>query len=340
MKTAPAKTAAARVAAFALGTAALFVALFFTGLFAGSVAVPPAQALRVLVGLEPDSPAAQIILGIRLPRIVMALLIGMMLAAAGTVSQAVFRNPLADPYIIGISSGAVAGASLAFVLALPDIWYGLFAFAGSLGAAFLIFRLSGGRGKTGTATLLITGVALSAFLGALSSFVMYLAGQDSWRVMVWTMGYLGAASWYRAALLTLPLLLSLAWFFWRRHEIDALLLGDEEAHSLGINVGKTKRHLLLIVSLSAAFSVAFAGMIGFVGLIVPHGVRLCVGNSHSRLLPLAACAGGVFLLGADILARTVMAPVEIPIGVITAIFGAPFFMFLAIRAGREHNAGA
>jgi iron complex transport system permease protein len=270
----------------------------------------------------------------------MALLIGMMLAAAGTVSQAVFNNPLADPYIIGISSGAVAGASLAFVLGLSDIWYGLFAFAGSLGAAFLIFRLSGGRGKTNTATLLITGVALSAFLGAASSFVMYLAGQDSWRVMVWTMGYLGAASWYRAALLTLPLLLSLAWFFWRRHEIDALLLGDEEAHSLGINVGKTKRQLLLIVSLSAAFSVAFAGMIGFVGLIVPHGVRLCVGNSHSRLLPLAACSGGVFLLGADILARTLMAPVEIPIGVVTAVFGAPFFMFLAIRAGREHYGGA
>jgi iron complex transport system permease protein len=118
------KTAAAKLTALALGTAALFVALFFTGLFAGSVAVPPAQALRAMAGLEPDSPAARIILGIRLPRIVMAVLIGMMLAAAGTVSQAVFRNPLADPYIIGISSGAVAGASLAFVLGLSDIWYG------------------------------------------------------------------------------------------------------------------------------------------------------------------------------------------------------------------------
>ena len=334
-KTALTKTAGVKTAAFALGTGALFIVLFFTGLFAGSVTVPPAQALGVLVGQEPEGAAAQIILGIRLPRIVMAVVIGMMLAAAGTVSQAVFRNPLADPYIIGISSGAVAGASLAFVLGLPDIWYGVFAFAGSLGAAFLIFRLSAGRGKTGTATLLITGVALSAFLGAASSFVMYLAGQDSWRVMLWTMGYLGAASWYRTAILTAPLLLSLAWFFWRRHEIDALLLGDEEAHSLGIDVGRIKRQLLLIVSLSAAFAVAFAGLIGFVGLIVPHAVRLCVGTSHNRLLPLAACAGGVFLLAADILARTIMAPVEIPIGVITAIFGAPFFMFLAIRGSEK-----
>ena len=323
-----------RTAAFALGTGALFVVLFAIGLLTGSVAIPPGQALRVLAGQEAGSPAAEIILGVRLPRIVMALLVGMMLSAGGVISQAVFRNPLADPYIIGISSGASAGAAVAFILGLSDIWYGPVAFAGSLAAAFLIFTLAGKRGKTDTASLLIVGVALSAFLGAASSFIMYMAGQDSYRVMVWIMGYLGGATWFRAALLSLPLLASLAYFFWRRHETDALLLGDEEAHSLGIDVGKTKRRLLLAVSLTAAFSVAFTGMIGFAGLIVPHGVRLCVGNSHSRLLPLAACAGGVFLLLADTVARTVMAPAEIPIGIITAIFGAPFFMVLAIRAGR------
>jgi iron complex transport system permease protein len=270
----------------------------------------------------------------------MAILVGMMLSAGGTISQAVFRNPLADPYIIGISSGAVAGAALAFILKLPDIWYGLFAFLTSMGTAFLIFRLSGRRGKTDTASLLIIGVAISAFLGALSSFGMYMAGQDSYRVMVWTMGYLGAASWSRVGLLAIPLVLAMLYFLYYRHDVDALLLGDEEAHSLGIPVGRLKRQLLLVVSLIAAFSVAFTGMIGFVGLIVPHAVRLCIGNSHGRLLPLAAYTGGVFLLFADTLARTLLSPVEIPIGVITAFFGAPFFLFLAVTQGRGAAHGA
>jgi iron complex transport system permease protein len=308
--------------------------LFLFGLFSGSVAIPPGDILAILAGKDRESAAAEIITGIRLPRLVMSLLVGMMLATAGTVSQAVFRNPLADPYIIGISSGAVAGAAMAFIFKLPDIWYGLFAFCGALGTALLVFRLSGRGGKADTAALLIMGVAISAFLGAFTSFLMYMAGQDAYRVMVWTMGYLGAATWFRTGLLAIPLAAGLLYFFYHRHEVDALLLGDEEAHSLGIPVGTLKRRLLLAVSLIAAFSVAFTGMIGFVGLIVPHGVRLCIGNNHGRLLPLAAYTGGVFLLFADTLARTILAPVEIPIGVVTAFFGAPFFLFLAVRAGK------
>jgi iron complex transport system permease protein len=312
----------------------VLVLLFFFGLFFGSVKIPLGDIFAVLAGQDRESAAAKIITGIRLPRLVMALLVGMMLSTAGAVSQAVFRNPLADPYIIGISSGAVAGAALAFILKLPDIWFGIFAFVSALGTALLVFRLSGKGGKADTAALLIMGVAISAFLGAFTSFLMYMAGQDAYRVMVWTMGYLGAASWTRTGLLSVPLAAGLLYFFYHRHEVDALLLGDEEAHSLGIPVGALKRRLLLAVSLIAAFSVAFTGMIGFVGLIVPHGVRLCIGNNHGRLLPLAAYTGGVFLLFADTLARTLLAPVEIPIGVITAFFGAPFFLFLAIRAGK------
>ena len=321
------------------GITLLFAILLANGILAGSVDIPLKQAGAVLLGRERGSAAAEIILGVRLPRVVTAILAGAMLAAGGVVSQAVFRNPLADPYIIGISSGAVAGASLAFILGLSDIWFGFFAFAGSLGAAALIFRISGSAGRANTSALLITGLALSAFLGAASSFIMYLAGQDAYRVMIWTMGYLGAASWPRVSLMAAPLVPALAYFAWRRHDLDALLLGDEEAHSLGIAVGAMKRRLLLVVSLAAAFSVAFTGMIGFVGLIVPHGIRLCAGASHRRLLPLAAYAGGIFLLLADTLARTLMAPMEIPIGVITALFGAPFFMVLAARAGKEYGGG-
>ncbi|MDR3146344.1 MAG: iron ABC transporter permease [Treponema sp.] len=321
-------------AAVILTVSFLLVLLFLFGLFFGSVTIPVRDIGRILTGPDRDSAAAKIVLGIRLPRILMALLVGMMLASAGTVSQAVFRNPLADPYIIGISSGAVAGAALAFILNLPDIWYGLFAFITAMTTAFLIFRLSRRRGKTDTASLLIIGVAVSAFLGAFTSFFMYMAGQDSYRVMVWTMGYLGSASWPRVGLLVIPLLLSMLYFLYYRQDVDALLLGDEEAHSLGVPVGKMKRQLLLVVSLIAAFSVAFTGMIGFVGLIVPHGVRLCIGNNHGKLLPLAAYTGGVFLLFADTLARTLLSPVEIPIGVVTAFFGAPFFLFLAIAQGK------
>jgi iron complex transport system permease protein len=321
-----------RVHAVILIVSAALVLLFFFGLFSGSVTIPLEDVFAVLTGKDRESAAAKIITGIRLPRLVMALLVGMMLAAAGTVSQAVFRNPLADPYIIGISSGAVAGAALAFIFKLPDLWYGAFAFCGALGTALLVFRLSGRGGKADTASLLIMGVAISAFMGAFTSFLMYMAGQDAFRVMVWTMGYLGAASWPRTVLLAFPLAAGLLYFFYHRHEVDALLLGDEEAHSLGIPVGVLKRRLLLVVSLIAAFSVAFTGMIGFVGLIVPHGVRLCIGNNHGRLLPLAAYTGGVFLLFADTLARTILAPVEIPIGIVTAFFGAPFFLFLAVRA--------
>jgi iron complex transport system permease protein len=323
-----------RVHAVILAVSAALVLLFFFGLFFGSVTIPLGDIFAILGGKDRESAAAKIILGIRLPRLVMAIMVGMMLASSGTISQAVFRNPLADPYIIGISSGAVAGAALAFILKLPDIWYGLFAFVCALGTALLVFRLSGRGGKADTAALLIMGVAISAFLGAFTSFLMYMAGQDAYRVMVWTMGYLGAASWSRTALLAFPLAAGLLYFFYHRHELDALLLGDEEAHSLGIPVGTLKWRLLLAVSLIAAFSVAFTGMIGFVGLIVPHAVRLCIGNSHGRLLPLAAYTGGVFLLFADTLARTLLAPVEIPIGVVTAFFGAPFFLFLAVRAGR------
>jgi iron complex transport system permease protein len=316
------------------GVSAALILLLLAGLFSGSVNISPRDTVSILLGSGRDSPQARIILGVRLPRLCMALLVGMMLSAAGTISQAVFRNPLADPYIIGISSGAAAGAALAFILKLPDIYYGVFAFCGSLGTAFLIFRLAGSRDRADTAGLLIIGVAISAFLGALTSFMMYLAGQDAYRVMIWTMGYLGSASWTRAALLTIPLILSLLYFLYYRHEVDALLLGDEEAHSLGLPVGRLKRQLLIVVSLTAAFSVAFTGLIGFVGLIVPHAVRLCIGNRHGRLLPLAAYAGGVFLLFADTLARSILSPIEVPIGVITAFFGAPFFLFLAVMKGK------
>lgn len=318
----------------------LVVSLVVLGIVAigiGSVGIPPLTVLQVLIGRGEKfaSHISMIVLQVRLPRVIMAVLIGMMLSSSGTVVQAVFQNPLADPYIIGISSSAVAGAVVAFLFGLPDYLYGVFAFAVSLVVTFLIFRLSSKQGSVRVSTLLIIGVAISSFLGAFTSFAMYAVGEDSYKIIIWTMGYLGSASWLRILFLMVPLVCSTLYFLYHRHDLDALMLGDAEAHALGVPVARLKKQLLLISSLIVSFSVAFSGLIGFVGLIIPHTMRLLVGSSNTRLLGVSTLAGGVFLLLADTLARSILAPVEIPIGAVTAFFGAPFFIYLATRSRKE-----
>lgn len=297
----------------------------------GSMEFTLSEVINALKG-QGDETISLIIKDIRLPRIIMALLVGMMLASSGVVVQALFQNPLADPYIIGIAASATFGAVLAFVLKLPNFYYGVFAFISCLISSFLIFSLARSGRKVNVATLLIIGIAVSSLLGAFTSFAMYLIGEDSFKIIMWTMGYLGDANWEKVIILIIPLVLSLIYFYKVRNELDALLNGDEEAHALGVEVDKLKRKLLIISSLIVAFSVAFSGMIGFIGLIVPHAFRMLVGGSNQKLIPVVTLAGGVFLLICDTIARTIMAPVEIPIGIITAFLGAPFFLFLAFRA--------
>lgn len=189
--------------------------------------------------------------------------------------------------------------------------------------------------KVNVATLLIVGIAVSSFLGAFTSFAMYLIGEDSFKITMWMMGYLGNATWKRVIFILIPLVLSLIYFYSKRHELDALLSGDEEAHSLGVDVNRLKVRTLTVSALIVAFSVAFSGMIGFVGLIVPHTIRMIVGPSNTKMLPSTILAGGFFLLICDTFGRIVLAPVEIPIGVITAFFGAPFFLYLALKNKRR-----
>ncbi|WP_319559300.1 iron ABC transporter permease [Marispirochaeta sp.] len=310
------------------------VFLSWIGLSMGSVKIPLTILLQILSGNDGSLPEylTTIVWNVRMPRIFMAVLIGCMLASSGTVVQAVFHNPLADPYIIGISASAVAGAVLAFLLDLPVVFYGIFAFCISVATTFMIFRLAMGRGAVKITTLLIIGVAASSFLGAFTSFAMYAVGEDSYKIIIWTMGYLGSASWLKAAMLVPPLFAALLFFCFHRHDLDALMLGDQEAHALGIDVGKLKKQLLVVSCLIVSFSVAFSGMIGFVGLIIPHTMRLLIGHSNTKLLGMTSLAGGVFLLFADTIARNLLAPVEIPIGTVTAFFGAPFFIYLAIRS--------
>ncbi len=310
----------------------LIIGIFITtivSILIGSVTIP----LEYIFFLEkaPDY-IKTIIFNLRLPRIMMALLIGMMLASSGAVVQTVFQNPLADPYIIGIAASATFGAVIAFALNLPDFMYGILAFITCLASTFLIFKIAKKGNSINISTLLIVGIAISSFLGAFTSFAMYLIGEDSFKITMWMMGYLGNASWKRVIFLLIPLILSLVYFYLKRYELDALLSGDEEAHSLGIDINRLKIRILAVSALIVAFSVAFSGMIGFVGLIIPHTIRMIVGPSNSKMLPNTILAGGFFLLLCDTFGRVILAPVEIPIGVITAFFGAPFFLYLALKS--------
>lgn len=310
----------------------LIIGIFITtivSILIGSVTIP----LEYIFFLEkaPDY-IKTIIFNLRLPRIMMALLIGMMLASSGAVVQTVFQNPLADPYIIGIAASATFGAVIAFTLNLPDFMYGILAFITCLASTFLIFKIAKKGNSINISTLLIVGIAISSFLGAFTSFAMYLIGEDSFKITMWMMGYLGNASWKRVIFLLIPLILSLVYFYLKRYELDALLSGDEEAHSLGIDINRLKIRILAVSALIVAFSVAFSGMIGFVGLIIPHTIRMIVGPSNSKMLPNTILAGGFFLLLCDTFGRVILAPVEIPIGVITAFFGAPFFLYLALKS--------
>ena len=313
----------------------LTIGIIITGILAipmGSVPIPMEYIFSP--GKAPDY-IKTIIFNLRLPRIIMSLLIGMMLSSSGAVVQTVFQNPLADPYIIGIAASATFGAVIAFIFDMPDFMYGVLAFITCLISTLLIFKMAKKGNRVNVATLLIVGIAVSSFLGAFTSFAMYLIGEDSFKITMWMMGYLGNATWNRVIFMLIPLVLSLIYFYAKRHELDALLSGDEEAHSLGVDVNKLKTRTLAISALIVAFSVAFSGMIGFVGLIVPHTIRMIVGPSNSKMLPSTILAGGFFLLICDTFGRIVLAPVEIPIGVITAFFGAPFFLYLALKNKRR-----
>lgn len=308
---------------FIIGT----IAAGIFSLSAGSIFIPFEYIFSYSIAPEYIK---TIIFNLRLPRIIMAVLIGMMLSSGGAVLQTVFQNPLADPYIIGISASATFGAVIAFIFNLPDFMYGVLAFTFSLLSTFFIFKMAKKGNRINVTVLLIVGIAVSSFLGAFTSLAVYLIGEDSFKITMWTMGYLGNATWKRVLCVFFPLVFSTVYFYLKRHELDALLSGDEEAYSLGVDVERLKIKILVVSSVVVAFSVAFSGMIGFVGLVVPHTMRMVAGASNGKLLPNTISAGGFFLLLCDTFGRTVFAPVEIPIGVITAFFGVPFFLYLAL----------
>lgn len=312
----------------------VLIFLVFLGIYIGDYRIPIKKILKILfLEDKTDYIQYQIIWNSRLVRVLMALIVGMLLGSSGAVNQTLFRNSMADPYIIGISASGSFGAVIAYILGFSESYFGLFGAFFSFIISMVIFKLSdNNRGMLNLSALLLIGIAISALLRAITSLLIYIIGDDGFRIIVWNMGNLSGGSWKKIFLLFIPLIISLLYFFWNRYKLDLILLSDEEAYSLGINLKKFKYQLLFITTFMVGFSVAFSGMIGFVGLIIPHITRVLVGESNIKLIPYSMVLGGVFLTLCDIISRGVISPTEIPIGVVTAIFGAPFFIFLAIKS--------
>ena len=332
------------VGAAALG--ALVVASAAISLSVGPVGIPVGNIGSIvlsLFGFEAGGFARTeqlVVEQIRLPRIVIGALVGGALGAAGAAMQGLFRNPMADPGIIGVSSGGALGAVVAistgmaglFFLALPA-----FAFVGAVGAAFLVYGIAAVGGRFSMATLLLAGVAVNAFISAIvSAIVILLPDNGALReVIFWLAGGLDSRSWEHVRVAAPPILAGAAVIMLMARDLNLLTLGDDEARSMGVRVEAARVVLLGAAALVTGAAVAVSGVIGFVGLVTPHILRLLVGPDHRALIPMSALGGAVFVLAADTVARTIIQPAEFRIGVLTAFLGAPFFIFLLIRNKRQ-----
>ena len=314
-----------------LGLSLLALLSIGLALMAGSLKVPPGEVLAALLGQEGGT--GDIVLQLRLPRALAGFACGGLLALAGALMQVLLRNPLADPYVLGISGGAGVGAMFGMLLGLSVFGIDSLAFAGAFAAMLLVFGLAHGDGSWTQTRLLRTGVIVAAGCGALVALMLTIADEHKLRGMLfWLMGDLGQSGQWWPALLTLAVALLCAMPFAR--ELNLLARGLLQAQALGVSVGRLRYAIYLLASLATAASVTTAGSIGFVGLIVPHLVRLATGNDQRVLLPATVLAGGSLLVLADTLARTLIAPQQLPVGVLTALIGVPVFLFLLSRQPR------
>lgn len=340
-----------RVVVLACLLGILMVCLLMAAAF-GAVSIPPLDIVKMTLNkmaLTNFSPTWQatdetILFYIRLPRVVAGALVGAALATAGVLFQGLLRNPMADPYIIGTSAGGAFGATLAMMLPVSFLFYGfglvpIAAFLGALGAVLLVYNLARVGGKTPIISMLLAGFAVSAMLAAAMSFLITMSDRLQMKlhsVFSFLMGGIWVTDWSQIAIIA-PLIIGgivVARFFAFR--LNAFSLGEEGAAYLGIDVERDKLTILGLGSLLTGAAVSLSGLVGFVGLVVPHAVRLVLGPDHRLVLPAAALSGGAFLVLADVLARTLLPPTEIPVGIITALIGAPFFIYLLRRTRREY----
>lgn len=280
-----------------------------------------------------------IIWSIRLPRVLLGVLVGASLSMAGASFQGMFKNPMADPYVIGISSGAALGATIAIILKVNISFMGtstisIFAFIGALLSVFTVYNIARIKNKVPVTTLLLSGIAIGQFLTAIMSLLMVINSNDMAKIIYWTMGSLAGKGWEPLLKISIPVIASMILINFFARDLNIMLTGEESAQSLGVNVEKTKVYVLVLGTFMVSMVVSVSGIIGFVGLIIPHIVRMIIGPDHRILLPASALAGGIFMVFTDTIARTVISPVEIPVGIITALFGGPFFLYLLRRSKR------
>jgi len=330
-----------------LGLLIAFVAVVAFATTIGSVQIPFFTTWRVLlsqlplVDITPNWPSTieTIILEIRLPRVILAGLVGAALAIAGATYQGLFRNPLADPYLIGVAQGASLGAVIGFLL--PFEWHGIgfgiipiLAFAGAVLSVAIVYSLARVGKTLPVTTLILAGVALGALWGSIVSYLIITSGEKIHGIIFWLMGSFSLSEWSEVRVVLPYVVVGVAIILLYARSLNIMQLDEEQAQQLGINVEKVKLILLAAATMITAAAVSFVGTIGFVGIIIPHAVRLIWGPDHRFLLPLSVLTGGVFLILADLVARTALAPMEIPVGVITAICGVPFFLYLLRRKRR------
>lgn len=327
---------------------ALLLLAAFLNVAVGSVFIPPSTLLNILFNQLPgiEIPAAWpehfsvIILSVRLPHTVLILLTGAALASSGAAYQGLFRNPLADPYLIGVASGAGLGAVFAMSLRWPSDLFGLYlipasAFAGAILTIFVVYALARVGKMVPLTTLILAGVAVGSFASALTSFLMLRSNQEIYRAIAFLLGGSSMAGW-NPVLAALPyLVLGLGLLSISGHMLNVLQFGDEEAKQMGLPVEKAKLFIIVVASLTTAVAVAFSGIIGFIGLIVPHIFRMVWGADYRHLIPLSILGGASALLVADMLARILLAPQALPVGIITALAGAPFFLWILRQAKTE-----
>jgi iron complex transport system permease protein len=313
------------------------------GVLTGPADIAPAGALREILGHLPlvdltstlDEQQASIVWQIRLPRVALGALVGGTLAVAGAAYQGVFRNPLVDPYLLGVAAGAGLGATVVFAMSAsggPLLPIG--AFAGAVVAVVATYALGRSAGGRSTATLVLAGVAMASFFTAAQSYVQQRSSADVRRLYGWILGRLSTTGWGDVALAAPYVAVSLVVIFLSRRLLDVLAVDDAEAAALGVSPPRVRRWVVAAATLGTAAVVAVSGLIAFVGIIVPHTIRLLAGTSYRRVIPLSLILGAAFLVAADVAARTMVSPAELPIGVVTAFLGAPFFL-VVLRANRR-----
>ena len=326
----------------------VLLALMVYAVTLGSVYIEPELILRSILewikygmdGVTCDDSIRFIIFEVRLPRIILAVLTGSLLSMAGAVYQAIFQNPMADPYVIGISSGAAFGATIAIIFLPPMMLLGnsivsLAAFLSAILTSILVYFISKTKRGVDTFSLLLTGVVISTVLSSFISLMMLAHKDEAMKIMTWTMGSFNAKSWNHVLTILIPTVIGIFFTIYHGKDLNVLVMGEEEAMTMGLDTKRLKRNMLLICALLTSIAVSVSGIIGFVGLIVPHFIRLIFGSEHKFLLKASFVFGAIFMLLSDTIARSLIDGFEVPVGIITSLIGGPLFLILLVRYRRN-----